>query len=210
KGACFVCVTLTGRGAHGSCPEEGVSAVSYAAKIVRAIEEELRPVLGERRHPLLGCSTVNVGRVSGGTQPNIVAERCEIDIDRRMVPGDDDAVGELRRLVGEICDGVEGLSFGVTEMAMTSVVPHTALETSEDFLLAQAALAACREADLPSEPAGVAYWTDGGHLAANGIETIVLGPGGIANAHGPRDQVLVADLATGASLYQEIAARLLS
>jgi len=202
KGACFVRITLTGRGAHGSCPEEGVSAVSHAARIVRAIEEELRPKLANCTHALLGCSTVNVGRVSGGTQPNIVAEHCEIDIDRRTVPGDGDPVTELKGLVSGICDGVEGLSFDVAEMPMTSVVPHTALETQENSPLAQAAMAACREAGLPADPVGVTYWTDGGHLAANGIETIILGPGDIADAHGPRDRVREDHLTIAVALYR--------
>jgi len=208
KGACFVRVTLTGRGAHGSCPEEGVSAVSYAAKIVRAVEEELRPKLTERSHPLLGSSTVNVGRVSGGTQPNIVTERCEIDIDRRMVPGDNDSLEELQSLVAEICDGADGLSYEVVESPMTSVVPHTALETPADSPLAHAAKSACRELDLPTDPTGVTYWTDGSHLADHGIETIVLGPGDIANAHGPRDHVAIDQLVTAANLYLAIAQKL--
>ena len=210
KGACFVRVTLTGRGAHGSCPEQGVSAVSHAAKIVRAVEAELRPKLTARTHPLLGCSTVNVGRVSGGTLPNIVAERCEIDIDRRTVPGDDEAAAELRDLVELLCCDVDGLAFDVAEMPMTSVVPHTALETSMDSPLAQAAMKGCREAGLPGDPVGVTYWTDGGHLAANGIETLILGPGDIADAHGPSDRVRTVSLESAVTIYRDVARHLLS
>ncbi|MCX6101334.1 MAG: M20/M25/M40 family metallo-hydrolase, partial [Candidatus Bipolaricaulota bacterium] len=87
KGACFIRIVLTGRGAHGSCPEKGVSAASYGVRIVTALEDELRPRLAKRTYPLLGASTVSVGRISGGTEPNIVAERCEIDVDRRTLPG---------------------------------------------------------------------------------------------------------------------------
>ncbi|MGB2982994.1 MAG: M20 family metallopeptidase [Candidatus Bipolaricaulia bacterium] len=213
KGACFARVTLRGRGAHGSCPEEGVSAVSYAAKIVSALEEELRPRLVRRTHPLLGSSTVSVGRVCGGTQPNIVAEGCEIDIDRRMVPGDNDPLAELRSIVESVCGGVEGLAFDVVEMPMTSAVPHTPLETSGNSPLAEAALAASALAADGSEesPAaiGVTYWTDGSHLADHGIQTIVLGPGDIANAHGPRDHVEIAQLERAVDVYRGIALRLL-
>jgi len=212
KGACFARVTLTGRGAHGSCPEEGVSAVSYAARIVSAIEEELRPMLAARTHPLLGSSTVSVGRVCGGTQPNIVAERCEIDIDRRMVPGDVEPLRELRGIVAGVCGGVEGLSYDVVEMPMTSVVPHTPLETAEDSPLARAALAASAlraGAVEPAAPVGVTYWTDGSHLADHGIETIVLGPGDIADAHGPRDRVQVEELEAAVRTYTSIVRSLL-
>jgi acetylornithine deacetylase/succinyl-diaminopimelate desuccinylase len=229
KGACFIRITLAGRGAHGSCPEKGVSAVSYGARIVTALEDELRPRLAQRTYPLLGASTVSVGRLCGGTEPNIVAERCEIDVDCRTLPGDSvaeggsasgsdsvgtdlvgrDIVGEVRGVVAAICDGVDGLSYQVYEMERTSTVPHVALGTAPDSPLGLAAAAACREAGLPADPVGVTYWTDGAHLAANGIETLILGPGDIANAHGPNDHVRVDDVITAASIYLHIAHALL-
>jgi acetylornithine deacetylase/succinyl-diaminopimelate desuccinylase len=209
KGACFIRIVLTGRGAHGSCPEKGVSATSYGARIVTAIEDELRPRLAKRTYPLLGASTVSVGRISGGTEPNIVAERCEIDVDRRTLPGEADTVGEVQDVVAAICDGVEGLTYEVYETERTSTVPHVALGTSPDSSLALAAAAACREASLPADPVGVTYWTDGAHLAANGIETLILGPGDIADAHGPNDHVEVEDIVTAARIYLHIAHALL-
>ncbi len=209
KGACFIRIVLTGRGAHGSCPEEGVSAASYGARIVTALEDELRPRLAKRTHPLLGASTVSVGRIAGGTEPNIVAERCEIDVDRRTLPGEVDTVGEVLDVVAAICDGVEGLTYEVFETERTSTVPHVALGTAPDSPLALAAAAACREVGLPADPVGVTYWTDGAHLAANGIETLILGPGDIADAHGPNDHVRVDDIIKAASIYLHIAHALL-
>jgi len=209
KGACFVRIVLTGRGAHGSCPEKGVSAASYGARIVNALEDDLRPRLARRTHSLLGASTVSVGRICGGTEPNIVAERCEIDVDRRTLPGETGTVREILDVVATICDGVEGLSYDVFETERTSTVPHAALGTSPDSPLAIAAADACRGAGLPADLVGVTYWTDGAHLAASGIETIILGPGDIADAHGPNDRVRVDDLARAAEVYLGVAARLL-
>jgi acetylornithine deacetylase/succinyl-diaminopimelate desuccinylase-like protein len=209
KGACFIRITLVGRGAHGSCPEKGVSAASYGARILAALEDELRPRIAKRTYPLLGPSTVSVGRICGGTEPNIVAERCELDVDRRTLPGETNALAEVRELVARICDNVEGLTYDVVEMDRTSIVPHVALGTPPDSKLAQACAAACREAGLPAEPVGVTYWTDGAHLAANGIQTVILGPGDIAHAHGPQDHVAVADIVRAADLYLRIAQTLL-
>lgn len=209
KGACFIRITLTGRGAHGSCPEKGVSAASYGARILAALEDELRPRIAKRTYPLLGSSTVSVGRICGGTEPNIVAERCELDVDRRTLPGETDALAEVREVVASICDNVDGLTYDVVEMDRTLIVPHVALGTPPDSKLAQACAAACREAGLPAEPVGVTYWTDGAHLAANGIETVILGPGDIAHAHGPNDHVAVADIVKAAEIYLRIAQTLL-
>ena len=209
KGACFLRVVLHGRGAHGSCPEKGVNAASYAARIVEAIEDTLRPRLAERTYPLLGPSTVNVGRICGGTQPNIVAESCEIDIDRRTLPGEPDPVGEVRAIVERICGGVAGLSFDVFETEETAIVPHVPLGTAPEAPLAIACFSASRNLEMSGEPIGVTYWTDGGHLAAHGVETIILGPGDIAHAHGPNERVKLEELGRAADLYAGIAVRML-
>jgi len=118
-------------------------------------------------------------------------------------------VGEVRRIVAAICDGVVGLSYQVYETERTSTVPHVALGTSPDAPLSRAAIAACLDAGLPADPVGVTYWTDGAHLAANGLETVILGPGDIANAHGPNDHVRVNDVVKAADIYLHIAYALL-
>jgi succinyl-diaminopimelate desuccinylase len=209
KGACFIRISLTGRGAHGSCPEEGVNAVSYGSQIIRTLETELRAKLSKRTHALLGTSTVSVGRIVGGTQPNIVAEQCQIDVDRRTLPGEKQTVDEISQLVGDICNPIDGLTWQIEEMSETALVPHVALGTSRDAVLAQAAQATCKQMGLPHEPVGVTYWTDGGHLAACGVETVILGPGSIADAHGPNDRVQTADLLMAVDIYGDLIRRIL-
>jgi len=209
KGACFIRISLTGRGAHGSCPDKGVNAVSHASRMIQALETDLRSELSKRSHPLLGTSTISVGRISGGTQPNIVAEQCFVDIDRRTLPGEKGTIEEIRALVANICDSIDGLSWRVEEMSETSIVPHGALGTAPDTVLATSAQQTCQQVGLPSDPVGVTYWTDGGHLAAFGIETIILGPGDIANAHGPNDRVETSELATSVDIYRDLVKRTL-
>ncbi|MCK5827794.1 M20/M25/M40 family metallo-hydrolase, partial [Candidatus Bipolaricaulota bacterium] len=209
KGACFIRISLTGKGAHGSCPDEGVNAVSYASQIIRHLETELRVQLSKRVHPLLGASTVSVGRIAGGSQPNIVAEQCQIDIDRRTLPGEQDTLDEIHRLVAGICDPIEGLTWRVEEMAETALVPHVPLGTAPASVLTKAAQQTCQKLELPHSPVGVTYWTDGGHLAAHGIETVILGPGDIANAHGPTDRVEIAELTMAVAVYRDVIGRIL-
>jgi len=204
KGAAFVRIHLTGRGAHGSRPECGVNAVSHAARLIVALEESFRAQLAARVHPLLGPSTLQVGRVCGGTQPNIVAERAEIDLDRRTLPGEPPVLPEVSAWVETICGRVDGLAFRVEELPWTSSVPHVPLATAPGAPTVRAATAACRRLGLDDQLIGLPYWTDGAHLSANGIETIILGPGDIAQAHGPNEHVCVADLERAAALYAEI------
>jgi len=204
KGACFIRVTFSGRGAHGSCPEQGISAVSAGGELVRILEGEFQALLDTRTHPMLGRSTVNVGRLCGGSQPNIVAERCEVDIDRRILPEEPQPVAEIETIVEDVCNR-HRVTATVQEMAMTATVPHVALGTSSAALVTRAAIRAADDLGLNATPIGLTYWTDGGHLAACGIETIVLGPGNIRDAHVPHEHVAVSELDQAAALYETTA-----
>jgi succinyl-diaminopimelate desuccinylase len=211
KGSCFVRIELVGRGAHGSRPELGVNAAVHAARLAVALEGTLRPRLSERNHPLLGTSTLSVGRICGGTQVNVVAERCELLIDRRYVPGEEHPLDELRRFVEEYCKEVPGLSASIEETAESATIPHGPLNTDSRGPLVRAAVAALAEVlpEAPSEPVGLSYWTDGGHFAACGIRTIVLGPGDIAYAHGPNEHVPLESLVEATQIYAGLAVRVL-
>jgi glutamate carboxypeptidase len=79
KGIIDARVTVIGRAAHaGVEPEKGRNAILEAARIV----EDLHSFNG--RWPGV---TVNVGVIRGGTRPNVVAERCELEVDVRAVDG---------------------------------------------------------------------------------------------------------------------------
>ena len=75
KGILEARLTIHGRAAHaGVEPEKGRSAILEAARVIREL------------HALNGRwdgVTVNVGKVTGGTRPNVVAERCDLDVDVR-------------------------------------------------------------------------------------------------------------------------------
>jgi glutamate carboxypeptidase len=92
KGILDLRLTVHGRAAHaGVEPEKGRSAILEAARIV----EELHDLNG--RWPGV---TVNVGAIHGGTRPNVVAERCSLEVDIRAVTRDalEIAESEIRRI----------------------------------------------------------------------------------------------------------------
>src|SRR3954451_11797446 len=92
KGILDLRVVVHGRAAHaGVEPEKGRSAILEATRIVR----QLHDLNG--RWPGV---TVNVGRISGGTRPNVVPDRCEIEVDVRAVARSalEVAEAEIRRI----------------------------------------------------------------------------------------------------------------
>jgi len=210
KGLAFIRITLRGRAAHGSVPEKGANAALAAARLALEIERELGVRLASRSHPLLGKGTVCVGKISGGTRPNIVPDHCEVEIDCRTLPGEGDLLAEVERITERVCAEVRGVSATVVLMEECSIVPHVPLETPPSSPVARAAADALAALGLDPTPVGLSYWTDGAHLAATGTETIILGPGDIALAHGPDDAVPISELAHTAQLYADLARRLLA
>lgn len=80
KGNVGLTITVTGRAAHaGVEPEKGRSAILEAARLV----VDLHALNG--RWPGV---TVNVGVIGGGSRPNIVADRCALEVDVRAVTRD--------------------------------------------------------------------------------------------------------------------------
>jgi glutamate carboxypeptidase len=104
KGIMSLTVTIQGRAAHaGVEPEKGRSAILEAARIVG----DLHALNG--RFPGV---TFNVGVIQGGTRPNVVAERCELELDVRAVTR----------------DGLEAAEASVVGVLAATVVPDVAVE----------------------------------------------------------------------------------
>jgi acetylornithine deacetylase/succinyl-diaminopimelate desuccinylase-like protein len=190
KGSLWLQVETRGKAAHGATPHLGKNAVLEMARIVELLETDYAARLRRRRHPLLGPATVNVGRIFGGAQPNIVPESCTILVDRRTLPGETDA-GVIRE-VGALLRR-HRLRARVTD---SKVAPAPALETDARLPLVRQLFAAAGQA----KPAGVDYFCDAAVLAARGIPSVVFGPGDIAQAHTADEWILLAQLERGKNL----------
>ena len=201
KGVARWRVRVKGRSAHGATPQLGRSAIYDGARVCLALEAHARSLAAREPHPLLGAPSLNVGRVAGGQSVNVVPDLCELEMERRLLPGEDGraAVRECEaRVRASAGDGVE-LEFGEPYLV------DPALDTPADAAVARAVRRAHREefaADC--EVAGAHYGTDGSKLARAGIETVVCGPGDVAQAHTKDEYVEVEQLERGARLYSRL------
>jgi acetylornithine deacetylase/succinyl-diaminopimelate desuccinylase-like protein len=184
KGVLWLRLTTTGKAAHGARPELGRNAVHSMAKIVDLLETKYAAQLRRRKHPLLGRATINVGAISGGTQPNIVPSQCTIAIDRRTLPGERDA---------KICSDVRALLKSKrlsAEFDSLQGGPCMPLETSPDLPLVTQFMAIAGQ----RKPHGVEYFSDAAVLAAGRIPSVLFGPGDIAQAHTPDEWISIESL----------------
>jgi acetylornithine deacetylase/succinyl-diaminopimelate desuccinylase-like protein len=173
KGNIWLKIETHGRAAHGARPELGDNAVHQAARIVDLLQTVYAAELETRRHPLLGRPTISVGMIQGGTQPNIVPDRCTVVADRRLLPGESRAavIREISALLAK--HGLKAV------LGDTKNAPCAAMETDASLPLVRAFTAAAGGA----EPVGVDYFCDASVLSQGGIPSVVFGPGDIAQAH---------------------------
>jgi len=213
KGFIFIEVEIGGRSGHGSRPEQGVNAVSFAARFVTRLEEDLGGSLQEKSHPLLGHSTLSVGKIAGGTEPNVIPDHCRVQIDYRYLPGETSqgVIASVKGILDGLHRGFPGITYDIHEIEQFLLLPHAPLETAEGARIPQA-LATSIKQKLGRKPefVGLPYWSDGAALAQHGVQTIICGPGDISKAHGPQESVEVKQLKEAVSLYMDVALTLLS
>lgn len=192
KGDVWLQLRTRGRAAHGATPELGDNAVRKMARVVEVLEGVYARQLKERRHPLLGSPTVNVGSIRGGTQPNIVPDACVISVDRRTLPGETETGvrREVKRVLSEA--GLE------VDMDTLRTAPCDPLETDPGLPLVQE----LRKAAGRRRTLGVHYFCDAAPLAAGGIASVVFGPGDIAQAHTRDEWIGVESLERGTAVLE--------
>jgi len=190
KGSLWLDLSTRGLAAHGASPQLGKNAVHEMARIVDLLETDYAAQLRKRRHPLLGTATVNVGKISGGTQPNIVPDHCVITVDRRLLPGETEA-GVRRELA--LLLRSKHLAAAI---AMAKLAPAVALETDPGLPLVRRFLSSTGQ----RKTLGVDYFCDASVLAAGGIPSVVFGPGNIAQAHTADEWISLAELERGKNL----------
>jgi len=173
KGAVWLRLRTRGKAAHGARPDLGQNAILKMARLVEALETKYAAALVFRHHPLLGHATINVGVIRGGSQPNIVPDLCEIEVDRRTLPGETDAAvrNEIRRVATAAEIKIE------IDSAHEKICPP--LETNSTLPLVARLMAVAGQ----KQPLGAPFFCDAAILAQGGIPSVIFGPGDIAQAH---------------------------
>lgn len=203
RGAAWFVLRTLGKAAHGSRPAEGISAIRAMAELVPSLLDQT----WDRSHPLLGGPSVNVGVVRGGDKINMVPSWCEIEVDRRTLPGEtpEQVTAELQQIVDQLA---------ATDPEFRGEVWLTAFEVAcavgQEAPIVGAAGAALRDLGLSTEPIGMAGATDARILDEAGVPAIVLGPGDLSLAHSTAERVPVADLVTAGRTYARLFATFLA
>jgi acetylornithine deacetylase len=174
KGALRVELRAKGRMAHSAYPELGESAID---KLVEALHDVLAMPLPVE--PEIGPATLNIGLISGGYAPNVIADKAEAHLLIRTVGPSEQIKDDIARVVAGRADVSFSLDLSYVRMRKVGNLPT---------MIAKFAT------DIPS-------------LTAWG-EPFLLGPGSIHVAHTPDEKISKRELLECVDLYVELASNL--
>ncbi len=192
-----------GRAAHSSQPQLGDNAIYKMARVLSALESYARDVPASlSAHPLCGRPSLSVGVISGGLSVNTVPDRATIEIDRRIIPGEDGEAA-YRQVVEYVNHRTE---LGPAIEHERPYLEGRSLGDGPNKALAAQLVEAARSVHGRSTEIGVPFGTDAATIAAAGVPSVVFGPGSIAQAH-TADEWLSLDELSAASdaLYRFLA-----
>ena len=196
-------INVHGLSAHGATPELGRNAVYDAARVALALEEYARQMAEQQPHSLLGHSTLNIGKISGGQAVNIVPDKCVFELECRLLPAADghQVLHDCEQFVRERLDGAIHFDFEAPYLI------DPPLETAPGAPVV-GLLARAQQEELGSEKEldGANYGTDGSKLSRAGILTVVCGPGNIAQAHTANEFVEIEQVELASRMYKRLLA----
>ncbi len=190
NGVMRLALTAHGTPAHTSHAHRGDNAISAAARAITSLETHVRP----RSHELAGPALLTAAVIRGGTAVNVVPERCEVLLDRRLGPAEapEEALAEIDAAL-EGCDG-----------DVRREEPFLALRGADTDAGHPLVRAAEEASGAPAE--GAAYCTDAARLnGEGGIPFVVLGPGSIEQAHTVDEWVALDEVRRAVDVYARIA-----
>lgn len=202
RGRVDVKVTVLGTASHSSRPNDGANAVSGAMEVLRRLAAEIP---NERNHPQLGTAWLTCNRIeSFPKSTHTVQDRCELTLDRRLLPGEDPdaAVAEIAKVAGAVDgwkDPVSGKPLRVAVEKGPVMYPSLVGENSNVVRLLRSACEAMLGAAPETFYGQSAH--DQGYLNFVGIECANFGSGEQAFAHTDLDMASVDRTFDAARVY---------
>ena len=183
KGMLMEAIQLVGQAGHSSDPALGNNALEAMHKVMSELLRWREELQSKHNNPLfeVPVPTMNFGHIHGGDNPNRICGSCELQIDIRPLPG-----MKLADLRAEMKTRLKNVLMGTGIQFKT--IPLTdgfdAMDTDKNSEIVKLA-----ENMTCSESQIVAFGTEAPYYNDIGLQTIVMGPGSINQAHQPDEYI---------------------
>jgi acetylornithine deacetylase len=186
KGISMESIDLLGRSGHSSNPDLGRNALDAMHEVISELIL-FRQSLQQRYHsPLFSIPrpTLNLGCIHGGDNPNRICGQCRLEFDLRLLPGME--IAAMREeILQRVLPIAERHDVKATIKPLFAGLPAFYTDPANELVKTAERLTG-------NSAASVAFGTEAPLLQRLGMDTIILGPGDIDQAHQP-DEYLALD-----------------
>ena len=197
KGQLCMHIKTYGKACHSSVPEQGSNAINAMADVIKGFEKYAGDLATRPAHPVCGHGRVNPGVIKGGTISSAVPDYCELEVDRRFLPGEDrhSIQSEYQSIMDEISANNPDFKYEIGP----STLDNAALDTPKDSEVVSTIARAFE--DESGKPANIGVFpasTDAPHFLC---PAVICGPGSINQAHTLDEYVAIKELTAAARIY---------
>lgn len=205
KGIYILETYVNGSAGHSSRIKQEVSAIHEAMRLILWLEDKMNQLIADKRfdnrfHP--PHSTIHVGLVNGGIAPNVIADKAHFYWDLRTIPMDDveTIVNEFKAYCRSREEKLQRIfpEFRIKNTENHPAVPHLDTNAKEDVV------DLIKRISDNSELNTVAYASEAGQFANEGFQTVICGPGSIAQAHRANEYIAIEQLEKGMSMIVKL------
>jgi len=196
KGQMLTTVRTKGLAAHSSMPSNGRNAVYHMAAVLNSLQGYADKVSKRVPDPICGVPSFSVGVIRGGDNACSVPDFCEIDIDRRTIPGETSAqvIQELHAVMDEVKIAAPDLDYAIG----TPFLDLPPLDTKPNAPITKAMLTACTAVLGDVSTSAFPGSTDAPNF---GCSTVICGPGDLAQCHSLNEYVAIDQIEDAVRIY---------
>jgi succinyl-diaminopimelate desuccinylase len=185
KGVLWFKIQSFGKAAHGSTPEKGINAIEELTKLFPLLHKHLPKVTD----PILGKSTLNIGKFKGGKSANVVPEKAEVHCDYRLVPP---IIPEnYAKKLNEIIQNHDKTSLASFTTEINQIMQPVSNSHENEYIHQ------LMEESNNKKPIGLNYGTDAAVLvtqAPHPVPFVIYGPGDPKAIHCANERVPIAEV----------------
>ena len=193
RGVLWVEVRTNGRPAHAGQPEDGDNAILRMIRIINRLESEITYRISQRVDGDMR-STVNIGKLHGGKNTNVVPSRCMAQIDRRLLPAE-----TVEQAYTEIVSIIESVGEPEEKVSVEKLRGTNGFRGDDSGPLVTSLFDAIADVtDAPPQFSTAIGVSDGRYFADDDIEIVNFGPGIGSEGHASNESVSINSLTTSA------------
>jgi len=200
KGFAWLEITVYGKAAHGSRPNEGIDAIRQMGRVLEQLDQLDNRLQSTPLHSLLGSGSLHTSLIEGGCEWSSYPDRCVLKYERRTVPPENEAT--FRNELNVI---LENLTKSVSLFRAESQLIFSRAPLQQDRkhpFVSQFHRQVVHHFSKLADWGTVSFWTDAALISEAGIPSVVFGPRG-AGLHSLDEYVVASDVVACSKLLYD-------